>query len=70
VPSVSAHPTRLAVAAISGLLLIGGAAGCSTTQEKAERHQAESERILDQREKRQQRKKQDKADEKKGGENQ
>ena len=69
-PSASAHPTRLAVAVVSGLLLIGGAAGCSTTQEKAEKHQAESKRILDAREKRQQKKQQGKAGEKKGGEKQ
>ncbi len=60
-PSASAHPTRLAALAVSGLLLLGGAAGCSTTQEKAEKHQAESKRILEQREKRQQRKQHDKS---------
>jgi hypothetical protein len=48
-----------AVAACIGLLG-AGAAGCSTTQEKAAAHQAESERILNARAKRQkQRKKND-----------
>lgn len=65
-PSASAHPSRLAAVAVSGLLLLGGAAGCSTTQEKAQKHQAEAKRILEQREQRQA-KKQGKAGEK-GGE--
>lgn len=55
-PSASPRPTRLAVFAIAGLLLIGGVAGCSTTQEKAEIQQAQAKRILDARAKRQQRK--------------
>lgn len=44
---------RLAVAACAGSLLLGVAAGCSTTQEKAAEHQAESKRILDARAERQ-----------------
>lgn len=47
------HPfARLAVAACCGSLLLGAAAGCSTTQEKAAEHQAEAKRILDERAKR------------------
>lgn len=50
------RPQQLAVLALGGALLTGGLAGCSTTQEKAAAHRAESERILDARDKRQQRK--------------
>jgi hypothetical protein len=46
VPSVSRHNTRLGVLAISALLLLGGASGCSTTQEKAEIQQARAKHIL------------------------
>jgi hypothetical protein len=46
VPSVSRKIARLAVLAGCGLLLIGGAAGCSTTQEKAQAKQARSKQIL------------------------
>jgi hypothetical protein len=46
----------LAVLALGGALLVGGLGGCSTTQEKAAVHRAESKRILEKREKRQQRK--------------
>jgi hypothetical protein len=54
VPSASPRIARLAVLAIgAALLLAGAAAGCSTTQEKAAQHQAESRRILEAREKRQ-----------------
>ena len=48
------RPRQLAVLALGGALLTGGLAGCSTTQEKASAHRAESERILEAREKRQQ----------------
>jgi hypothetical protein len=48
---------RLAVAGCAGALLGGTAAGCETTQEKAAKHQAESQRILDARAKRQAQKK-------------
>ena len=46
----------LAVFVLGGSLLAGGLGGCSTTQEKAAAHRAESERILEAREKRQQKK--------------
>jgi len=59
--------TQLAVLALGGALLAGGLGGCSTTQDKAAAHQAESERILEAREKRQQKKKhQAKHDKEKG----
>jgi hypothetical protein len=60
VPSASRNLTRLAVAACAGSLLLGAAAGCSTTQEKAAEHQAESKRILDARSARQVKKKEKK----------
>ncbi|HEX3239358.1 MAG TPA: hypothetical protein VHR18_04395 [Solirubrobacterales bacterium] len=66
-PSASRILPRLAVAACAGSLLIGAAAGCSTTQEKAAKHQAESKRILDARAARQAKKKKDKN---KGGKDQ
>ena len=44
---------RLGALAVCGLLLVGAFAGCSTTQEKAARQQAESKRILEAREQRQ-----------------
>jgi muramoyltetrapeptide carboxypeptidase LdcA involved in peptidoglycan recycling len=59
VPSVSRQLSRLGVLSTCAALLLGAFAGCSTTQEKAERQQAESKRILEQRAKRQQRKKQE-----------
>lgn len=43
---------RLGVVAVSGLLLVGGIAGCSTTQEKAAKQQARAKHILEAREKR------------------
>ena len=46
-------PIRLAVLGVCGLLLLGAASGCSTTQEKAERQQAQAKRILEARDKRQ-----------------
>lgn len=46
---------RLALLALSGLLLFGGLSGCATTQETAAKKQAESKRILEAREKRQER---------------
>jgi hypothetical protein len=67
VPSASRILPRLAVAACAGSLLLGAASGCSTTQEKAAEHQAESKRILDARAVRQAQKKKDKN---KGGKNQ
>lgn len=67
-PSVRTNRTapRLALAACAGSLLLGGLAGCSTTQEKAAEHQAEAERILDARAERQKQRKQAKN---KGGKN-
>lgn len=44
---------RLVVGVCAGALLLGTAAGCETTQEKAAKHQAEAERILDARAERQ-----------------
>jgi Flp pilus assembly protein TadB len=44
---------RLAVVGCAGALLLGTAAGCQTTQEKAAEHQAEAQRILDARAERQ-----------------
>jgi hypothetical protein len=57
VPSVSPRISRLGALAACGLLLLGVAAGCSTTQEKAERQQAQAKHILDARAKRQKEKK-------------
>ncbi|HEX6687847.1 MAG TPA: hypothetical protein VF085_04190 [Solirubrobacterales bacterium] len=45
--------------AVCGLLLAGVFAGCSTTQEKAARQQAQSKRILEAREQRQKQKSDD-----------
>jgi hypothetical protein len=53
VPSVSRHSARFGVLAVCGLLLTGAAAGCSTTQEKAEKQQAQSKHILEARAERQ-----------------
>jgi hypothetical protein len=61
VPSASHQIPRLAVLGACAALLGGVATGCSTTQEKAERQQAESKRILDARAKRQQAKKDEKS---------
>jgi hypothetical protein len=59
VRSVSRHISRLGVLAVCGLLLAGAFAGCSTTQEKAARQQAQSKRILEAREQRQKQKSDD-----------
>jgi hypothetical protein len=56
VPSVSRQLARLAAIAACGLLLIGATAGCSTTQEKAERQQALAAHILKARAERQKQK--------------
>jgi hypothetical protein len=47
VPSVSRHISRLGALAACSLLLLGAASGCSTTQEKAEKQQAQSKHILE-----------------------
>ncbi len=46
---------RLGVVAICGLLLVSGLAGCTTTQERAARKQAESKRILERHERKRER---------------
>ncbi len=58
--SASRHPSRLVALAGAAALLAGASAGCSTTQEKAAKHQAEAKRILEQREQRQQQKEREK----------
>ena len=55
-PSARPALVRSAAIAACACLLAGGAAGCSTTQEKAERQRAESKRILEAREQRQKQK--------------
>ena len=55
-PSVSPQSARFGVLAACGLLLTGAAAGCSTTQEKAEKQQAQSKHILEARAERQKQK--------------
>ena len=55
-PSVSCPSARLGVLAVCGLLLTGAAAGCSTTQEKAEIQQAQAKHILEARAERQRKK--------------
>ena len=45
-PSVSPRIPRLGALAACALLLTGAAAGCSTTQEKAEAQQARAKHIL------------------------
>jgi hypothetical protein len=46
VPSVNRQLTRLAALLATVALLTGAAAGCSTTQEKAEHQQARAQHIL------------------------
>jgi len=55
VPSVKRN-RHLALLVLAGAFAAVSLGGCSTTQEKAAAHQAESERILKAREKRQQQK--------------
>jgi len=52
VPSVK-RDKHLALLALAGVFAAGSLSGCSTTQEKAAAHRAESARILKAREKRQ-----------------
>ncbi len=59
-PSVSRQIIRLGVLGTCASLLAGAAAGCSTTQEKAEIQQAQAKHILEARAKRQQQRKHDK----------
>jgi hypothetical protein len=56
VPSVSRQLTRLSALGACTALLAGAAAGCSTTQEKAEIQQAQAKHILDARAERQKKK--------------
>lgn len=65
-PSARRHLTRAAVLATCLLLAITALAGCATTQETAERKQAESRRILAARKHRQQAKKHDQETHEKG----
>ena len=46
-PSVSRQIARLGIVVACGLLLLGAAGGCSTTQEKAEIQQAQARHILE-----------------------
>ena len=55
-PSVSPQITRLGAIGACAALLAGAAAGCSTTQEKAERQQAQSKHFLEARAERQKQK--------------
>jgi outer membrane lipoprotein-sorting protein len=57
VPSASRRYARLAVLALCGLLPLGAASGCSTTQEKADIQQARAKHILDARAERQRQRK-------------
>jgi hypothetical protein len=66
VPSVKRHLTRVAVLATCLLLALTALAGCATTQETAERKQAESRRILAARKHRRQAKKHDQKTHEKG----
>jgi hypothetical protein len=65
VPSVKRN--QLAGLALAGALAVTGLTGCETTQEKAAAHRAESERILEAREKRQQKKQQEQKHDKEQG---
>jgi len=58
VAPLASHGARLGVLAICALLLAGVASGCTTTQEKAARQQAQSKHILEARAERQKQKKQ------------
>ena len=57
---------HLALLVLAGVFAAGSLTGCSTTQDKAAAHRAESERILEAREKRQQKKHEGKHDKEKG----
>jgi hypothetical protein len=56
VPSVSRQIARLGALGACSALLAGAAVGCSTTQEKAEKQQAQSRHILEARAERQKQK--------------
>ncbi|HEU4739561.1 MAG TPA: hypothetical protein VFS54_10835 [Solirubrobacterales bacterium] len=57
----------MALLVLAGVFAAGSISGCSTTQEKAAAHQAESERILEAREKRQQKKQHERKHDKEKG---
>lgn len=65
-PSVK-RDRQLVLLAIAGVFAAGSLSGCSTTQEKAAAHRAESERILEAREKRQQKKQHERKHDKEKG---
>ena len=65
-PSVK-RARQLVLLALAGVFAAGSLGGCSTTQDKAAAHQAESERILEAREKRQEKKKHERKHEKEKG---
>jgi hypothetical protein len=66
VPSVK-RDRHLALLVLAGVFAAGSLGGCSTTQEKAAAHRAESERILEAREKRQQKKQHERKHDKEKG---
>ncbi|MFL5872831.1 MAG: hypothetical protein ACJ75T_05070 [Solirubrobacterales bacterium] len=65
-PSVK-RDRHLALLALAGVFAAGSIGGCSTTQDKAAAHRAESERILKAREKHQQQKQKHKTHNKEQG---
>ena len=65
-PSVKRNK-RFVLLALAGVFAAGSLGGCSTTQEKASAHRAESERILKAREKRQAEKKRERKHDKEKG---
>lgn len=65
-PSVK-RDRHLALLVLAGVFAAGSLSGCSTTQEKAAAHRAESERILEAREKRQQKKQHERKHDKEKG---
>jgi hypothetical protein len=68
VPSARPPLARSAAVAACSVMLAGAAAGCSTTQEKAERQQARAQHILEARKQRQKQKHKSKQDHEKNGE--
>jgi hypothetical protein len=66
VPSVK-RDRRLVLLALAGVFAAVSLGGCSTTQEKAAAHRAESERILEAREKHQEKKRHERKHDKEKG---
>jgi hypothetical protein len=66
VRSVSHHTLLACLLAVCGLLMAGAISGCATTQETAERKQAESKRILERRDHKQKHRQAERAKGKKG----